>query len=382
MDILGNGISAGLNYIFGVHTAERNNALAAEREREARKENYMYNELAADKADRRTRALFRDFYSMPAQMQQLKEAGLSPSIFSSGIIGMTGTQGAQGSGADGISPNTYGVQPPQMQLDAAAVNESISRARLNNAQADELEGKNTMGEAKVGEIYASIENLMTDTELKDSQKELNKADLYNKELDNVLKSATLNDNISKAHSLAKKEYSYAKEALFAAGKTKIEWQIMTETEKDQINQIKIETAQKVATLIQTRTQTKLTEAQIKEIENDIAIKWEELRINSANAGTYAIAVENQKEYWDNYLKLKMKELGIREDEIEVEKTRMVVDAATTVIGIGADLGGTYMMTQSYNKRTQMQGKDVLTNKEHYNSQKKLVKRTYTKQVRR
>lgn len=355
MGLLGSAIGAGINYIFGASAAEHNNALAAKREKEAREANFALNEAAANNADQRTRRLFNDFYSMPAQMMQLKAAGLSPSIFSGGINGMTGTQGAQGSGADGISPNTYGVQPPQINTDMAAVNESISRARLNNAQADELEGENASGEAKITEIYAKIDNLVADTDLKATQRELAAAETFAQELDNVLNSATLGDNIKKVQSLAQKEYHYAQEALYKAGKAQIEWHIANETQDEVIKQIQTETAQKVANILKTLKDIELEEAQIKEIENDIAVKWEQLRIEGINAGTYAISVDNQKEYWEKTLKLKLKELGIKEEELELENTRMIIDAATTVIGIGADLGGTYMMTRSYNKRTQMSG---------------------------
>lgn len=116
-----------------------NNLFAIGREKYAREENYKYGEQAANAADERTRALYRDLYSPQAQMQQLKEAGLSPSIYASGgLAGQSGHSGAQGTGASGISPDVYGIDPladSQIKLNnaqAANVNENTVEKELEN----------------------------------------------------------------------------------------------------------------------------------------------------------------------------------------------------------------------------------------------------------
>lgn len=45
-----------------------------------RRLNYKYNEMAAENADKRTRALYNDIYSPKALLGQYAEAGLSPSL--------------------------------------------------------------------------------------------------------------------------------------------------------------------------------------------------------------------------------------------------------------------------------------------------------------
>lgn len=102
------GINAGLGVI--------NNWLASNREQNARYDNFFLNEKAADKADARTRSLYNDLQSPKALLQQYKEAGLSPSLmFGGGGIGGQLAQGAQGQGAAGIAPNTFGINPMQLR---------------------------------------------------------------------------------------------------------------------------------------------------------------------------------------------------------------------------------------------------------------------------
>lgn len=93
--LAGAAINAGSNFGASVF----NNEEAYWREQEARKENYEYSERAAWNADTRTRRLYNDLYSPQAQMEQIKAAGLSPSLFYGDAGGVSGQAGAQGTGA-------------------------------------------------------------------------------------------------------------------------------------------------------------------------------------------------------------------------------------------------------------------------------------------
>lgn len=148
-DLLGSAINTGTNFL----TAMYNNKQAEKREKAARKENFEYGEKAADAADARARAQYNDLYSIQAQMQQAKEAGLSPSVYASG--GLQGKQGigAQGTGASGVSPTTYGVNP----ID-------VSQIRLNNAQARKLNADaKVQEETGIDKANAEIKKLYADT---------------------------------------------------------------------------------------------------------------------------------------------------------------------------------------------------------------------------
>lgn len=141
--------------IFGtIGAAGVNNLLAGQREEKARQSNFMYGELSADAADARTRALYNDLYSPAAQIRQLKEAGLSPSIYASGgLAGKSGTSGAQGSGASGIAPNVFGIDPL-----------TASQMTLNKAQARKLNAEaNTEEETGISKANAEIKKLYADT---------------------------------------------------------------------------------------------------------------------------------------------------------------------------------------------------------------------------
>lgn len=96
--ILGAGVGAVLNAGFGA----LQNEWAAARAVEDRRENYKYGEMAANEADKRTRALYGDFYSPEAMLRQYNEAGMSPSMMYGGMPGGGGMTGAHGTGSTGI----------------------------------------------------------------------------------------------------------------------------------------------------------------------------------------------------------------------------------------------------------------------------------------
>ncbi len=134
------GISAGAN-IFGTWLG---NKYAKEREEQARAENYKYNELAAQNADARTRALYNDLYSPSAQLQQIKDAGLSPSLFYGDGGGISGQSGAMGSGASGISPQVFGAP----QFDFTQLAKSIAEVDLIKAQTQKTKSETTFQDMK------------------------------------------------------------------------------------------------------------------------------------------------------------------------------------------------------------------------------------------
>lgn len=89
----------------GITSGVINNLFGMEREDQARRENFRFNEKAAQNADARTRALYSDIYSPGALLKQYGQAGLSPSLMFGGTPGQGGTSGAQGAGTN--QPSTY-----------------------------------------------------------------------------------------------------------------------------------------------------------------------------------------------------------------------------------------------------------------------------------
>ena len=118
-----NLLSAGASYLV-------NGALG----REARYENYLYNERAADHADERTRKLWQDQYSIQAQMKDAKEAGLNPSMFYQGQ-GTVGQSGAMGAGAGGVGAPYMSISP----IDVAGIELAKAQAEKTRAEKDNIE---------------------------------------------------------------------------------------------------------------------------------------------------------------------------------------------------------------------------------------------------
>lgn len=151
-DFFGAVVNAGANIATSIYGNEQ----AREREEEARIENYNLGERAARNADARTRSLYYDLYSPEAQMEQIKAAGLSPSLFYGDAGGVSGQAGAQGTGATGISPNVFGMSP----IDFAQIRALNAEADLKQAQAKTESGENERGNAEIKSIIENTNNTM------------------------------------------------------------------------------------------------------------------------------------------------------------------------------------------------------------------------------
>lgn len=147
-------MNIGANAIF----TQYNNQKAAEREQQAR-ENYEFGEKAANNADMRTRKLYNDLYSPQAQVQQIKRAGLSPSLFYGDGGGISGQAGAQGTGAAGVNPSIFGV--PNADIGSLAMNmaqiEQI-RAATENTKADTAKKQEETQSVELDNARKKLEN--------------------------------------------------------------------------------------------------------------------------------------------------------------------------------------------------------------------------------
>lgn len=148
--VVSSGIQAGAN----VGMTVMNNIAAAKREMEARRANYYYNEAAANNADARTRRLYTDLYGPQAQLEQIKAAGLSPSLFYGDGGGISGQTGAQGAGAAGISPTSFGIP----EINFAGMAKSMAEIGLIKAQT-----KKTEAETKQTDLENALQE-MSNTE--------------------------------------------------------------------------------------------------------------------------------------------------------------------------------------------------------------------------
>lgn len=111
---------------------------------------YLYNEMAADNADTRTRNLYDSYETPRAKKRMLENAGFNPALVYGGMNGSI-PQGAQGAGGSGSANNLGGITAPSAM-----------------------------------EIY-DILNAKKDLEIKESQKENIDADTRNKDADTLNK---------------------------------------------------------------------------------------------------------------------------------------------------------------------------------------------------
>ena len=135
----------GINAAIGA----ANNAQAQYYTRQNMLYGYQLNEKAAQAADARTRKLYGDFYSPEAQMRQLKEAGLSPSIFYGGTPGQGGASGAMGGTHAMAAPYA-----PVSMLEGAQVANLLAQAEKTKAETKTITGENERGMAEIAKLWA------------------------------------------------------------------------------------------------------------------------------------------------------------------------------------------------------------------------------------
>lgn len=140
-DLINSGIGTifgkGFDFAANMLMTSQSNHMAAERERQARAENYKYGEMAADNANYRTMQLYNKLYSPQAQLGQLKDAGLSPSLFYGDGGGISGQSGAMGTGAGSVSPNVFGYPMTNFgEVAKQAAEIEALKAQTKNTEAD------------------------------------------------------------------------------------------------------------------------------------------------------------------------------------------------------------------------------------------------------
>lgn len=277
---------------LGIISSLISNKLAANREATARAENYRYNELSAQNADARTRALYEDYQSPQALLQQYKAAGLSPSLmFAQGAAGAGGmTQGAQGSGASGIAPTTYGAQ----LLEGTQIALMQAQARKTNAEADTIEGKNARGQAEIKEIIEKTNNYS----------------LQNAwyEYENARQSIKLGVESSIADKQVENYFKQTEYLTEITRSAKVKGDIDEKTEEtviqtvcEQLQNLLADTALKRANKLLANTQSKLAEKQIEDLINQITNRDKQIEINRET-------LEAQIKQWGEQNKLKEQEI--------------------------------------------------------------------------
>lgn len=306
-------IGATIGAAGNIFSSVINNAYA----QSAQADQFGYNEKAADNADKRTRELYNDLYSPAAQMKQIKEAGLSPSIFASG--GIAGKQGVSGAQGAGVSPRqVFGVDPIGAALAGAQI--AKTKAETNNINADTENKKTTNGliDAQIIDTYANAGLKTAQTALSQVQTGLEQVQLNIASATEATEIQGVIDNLTRVfyesviaqHEADRRGLLYKKEsALF----------------QTEINKNIAEYENMLMDLSVKSAGIQLTQAQAKSLLETVNINWYNAETNRQNAHAQGKYLEEQVKQW-------AVQNGIDLQKLDQQKTQMWIDGACRVIG--------------------------------------------------
>lgn len=271
---------------IGLATNLYNNYYAQQRAEQDRLQNFIYGERAAQNADMRTRALYNDFYSPQAMLNQYKKAGLSPSIMYGGMPGQGGMSGAQGTGSGAM-------QTPYMPISL------LEGAEIANLQAQTQKTK------------AETKQVQVDTERQNIAKQIEElqAGQYQNEW-NIINSTWIEDGKQKSiFEAARDHYTYESFMEWCRdGKTAESIKNATSTEAGQRilrniylaanhfhRDIMVLSAESVSASFQQSVISAMDNEEFAKLNSQAAIKYLKQNIETAELNT------TQKEAWNNLI---------------------------------------------------------------------------------
>lgn len=302
---------------FGLGATALNNILAGNRTAEDRYGNYELNEAAAEAADRRTRALYADFYSPEALLKQYKAAGLSPSMMFGGTPGQGGMSGAQGAGANGLQTPFV----PYSIVDAAQAAALTAQAEKTKAETKQIE---PLAQADIASKLAEAGHAKAAAAAATAEAEGQK-------LQNYITEHTTDASIYTICELADKAAHETAKAYHEMRSAKVLADVDEETYKEQVET-------KIATLRNIISATAKNNKDIEQVTQEMKhkiytwdLEWRQLDVQEKQQTTY--------EEWINAQIPKIeKELEIKAEELGIEKKRLWIDAVLNTlkdIAIGA-----------------------------------------------
>lgn len=286
----------------GIAASSYNNEQLHNLTAQDRELNYKYNEKSAENADIRQRMLYHDLYSPKAQLQQIKEAGLSPSLMYGGAGGGGGgatPHGAQGNGANGLQT---GYSP--------------------------IQGLNALDAAQIGLITAETQKTKAETQNTEEQTISNK-------LQNFITSSNMGETLKQAQLQTQ---TMAAELQQTISTTKgIEWKnnFNEITQNEQVQALVNKNSETLSRIVLNESQAKLNDRQREHFDTifdkwqmDIYQKFVELDIAQQNADT-------QEEWFEQQAILLRDRLDWEKEkypqDLRVQKTSMWLNFGTDVL---------------------------------------------------
>lgn len=313
----------------------------------ARSRNFDYNEKAADAADKRQRAQFHDLYSYPAQIRQMREAGLSPALmYAGGASGQGGATAPQSLGAGGVQGGYAPIDPmTQTQIDLAK-----SQANLNNAEAANLD-KDT--EKKQQEIT----NLVTENGYKQVATRLVVAQADLAECNADLAWESYMANLQSAYSAAEHAANIARSSGVQAD--------LDESTFDAAYQMAwAELDKTLSDSALNRAEVKLTKAQIKDIGSQIWKRQWDVYNENRNQNRQDIRLTYDKQYMEQEISKWLREQNQWVEEMKLKGYEVKVDFLSDVLGYMFNLGGVALTNAAKPKnitesKTTQEGKRIV-----------------------
>lgn len=297
--------------VLGMASAGINYGIQKKLMQEDRAENYRYNEMAAQNADARTRALYRDIYSPEALLGQYREAGLSPSMMYGGTPGQGGMSGAQGGGANGPTTPYYPVNMLEM------------------AQAANLMAQTKKTEAETKNIdpiaNATVSSLLADAGYKEASAAAAKAQAAGIELDNYVKENTKDASVYMICERADQAGYEAEKAYYEMKDAKLLNDFNKETFDERVQIVKNQMELLAQSIAESKSLQRLNEEQRKYIK----VSMLDI-IDTANRewAKYELSTEQFETFLNKQIPLMEKELDTKFKDLDIKEKKLIIDAVT------------------------------------------------------
>lgn len=312
--------------LLGFGTAAYNNQAAAEREARARAENYKYGEMAANNADKRTRDLYKDLQSPTALLEQYKNAGLSPSLMFGGGGSPGGvTAGAQGTGATGVNPNTYGAEAKVDPMSAAQIALTIAQTKKTEAETNTMLGENDRGQAEIAKTWA-------EAGATEAAEQLTKAETSLKNINTYVADKTKDFNVTRARYESEKAMDDVRKAYWEAEDAGLQFQYNAATFETRVEKAANEVAELASRIAMQHSQSELNTEQKNAIKDYVEQGYIDCAVRAKNATQYA-------NYVEAYAENLPKQIELRKEEIGLEKWRIGADAFNNLVRTAGYIAG-------------------------------------------
>lgn len=315
---------AAINGVYGVI----NNMWADKHTSKDRWWNHLYNEIAANNADTRTRALYNDFYSPQALMQQYLEAGLSPSLMFGGTPGQGGMSGAQGAGGAGLQTPFYGISA----LEAAQISNLQAQTKKTEAETETIEGTNERGYAEIQQVLKQTGKIEAETVYQN---------LVNQwqEIENYVQTNTADLRIEELEEQVDVLEWTAKNMKYQAKLNRLEFDVQSQTAADRVRMVHEQVGNIIADTALKVAGKNLAEEQIKEVRAHINYMNKMLEIETSHLNNeyfmldyQRMQIEANKKYQEEMIKYLKESLHVGDNNADWDRVTNVITRVVSAAG--------------------------------------------------